>query len=225
MEEARRNLEKDTNDYLTQSNDNTQVLNVPHATYNNNLEGGAVRGGADHALWDTEHPNAALARDMITSLPFTLPLVYGAGEVGLGSMLFNPYVDAALTSWSIADGIKDITNGETDWMTGLKLTPAYRFIKPTYNAAKEGYQTITGYRPVNTTQKTNNNPFSLFDDGEYSTFEYVDDVTPTDTYMNNSLYKDLHPTVQNFQKDLQGAFTRHLSRAKAKGYGDELSKV
>ena len=310
MQEARKNLEKDTQDYLTQSNDNIMVNNVPHRTYNLNNYGRGLRGAESYALWRKEHPNQAMVEDAIAAAPFML--LGGAGLAGLGgtalgtgigSFMMNPYTQAAMDSYFLANGINSIANGEANLQTALDFLPAYRYVKPAWetmqginktisdfttslgnnyrvgtgvvnttndvtntandmakatrpltmtdealnssreaaNASREGMQPITGFtpvntaanttqrvRPVNTTQNTNNNLFNSsnsFSDGDYSAFEYIGDVTPIDTYMDKSLYKGLHPTVQNLQKYLQGAFTRHLSRAKVKGVTENLSKI
>ena len=294
MKEARKNLEKETQDYLTQSNDNTMVNNGFHRRYNSNLDDRGLRGAESYNQWRQEHPNQAMVEDAIAAAPFMLlggAGIAGLGETalgaGIGSFMMNPYTQAAMDSYFLANGINSIANGEANLQTALDFLPAYRYVKPAWetmqginktisdfttslgnnyrvgtgvvnttndvtntandmakatrpltmtdealnssreaaNASREGMQPITGFtpvntaanttqrvRPVNTTQNTNNNLFNSsnsFSDGDYSAFEYIGDVTPIDTYMDKSLYKGLHPTVQNLQKYLQGAFTRH----------------
>ena len=317
MQEARKNLEKDTQDYLTQSNDNIMVNNVPHRTYNLNNYGRGLRGAESYALWRKEHPNQAMVEDAIAAAPFMLlggAGIAGLGETalgaGIGSFMMNPYTQAAMDSYFLAHGINSVANGEANWQTALDFLPAYRYVKPAWetmqginktisdfttslgnnyrvgtgvvnttndvtntandmakatrpltmtdealnssreaaNASREGMQPITGFTPVNTaanttqrvkpvntaqevntTQNANNNLFSSFDkvdNGGDDIIEYADMMDDAvDTYSNHSLFEGLHPTVQALEDKLAGKFTRHLSRAIAKGYGDEVAKV
>ena len=155
MEEARRNLEKDTNDYLTQSNDNTMVLDVPHSTYNNNLEGRAVRGGESYNQWKEEHPNLASWSLLAGAAPFAVaayPFMAAAGEAAASTALgqamtstlsplaqlmatgkYMPYVNAGLSSIFAAHGLNDIMNGKFTPQTAMDIAPLTQLIKPMYN--------------------------------------------------------------------------------------------
>ena len=317
MKEARKNLEKETQDYLTQSNDNTMVNNGFHRRYNSNLDDRGLRGAESYNQWRQEHPNQAMVEDAIAAAPFMLlggAGIAGLGETalgaGIGSFMMNPYTQAAMDSYFLANGINSIANGEANLQTALDFLPAYRYVKPAWetmqginktisdfttslgnnyrvgtgvvnttndvtntandmakatrpltmtdealnssreaaNASREGMQPITGFTPVNTaanttqrvkpvntaqevntTQNANNNLFSSFDkvdNGGDDIIEYADMMDDAvDTYSNHSLFEGLHPTVQALEDKLAGKFTRHLSRAIAKGYGDEVAKV
>lgn len=50
-------LSSQFNEFLTQSNDQTQVLNTPHREYNPHLKNKAIKGALSHNLWEQEHPN------------------------------------------------------------------------------------------------------------------------------------------------------------------------
>lgn len=143
MEEARKNLEKETNDYLTGSNDNTMVLDVPHATYNTHSEAKAIKGGADHALQDTEHPDAALARDVATAFPFILPLLLSGG-VGIGGI-----VNAGLDLYGLAHGYRAIKNGDFNALTTLDFLPLTKVAKWGYDLAKNGFQYLPKLNTLN----------------------------------------------------------------------------
>lgn len=50
-------LSSQFNEFLTQSNDQTQVLNTPHREYNPHLKNKTIKGALSHNLWEQEHPN------------------------------------------------------------------------------------------------------------------------------------------------------------------------
>lgn len=160
MEEARRNLEKETNDYLTQSNDNTMVNNVPHRKYNTNSEYKAIKGGESHNQWENEHPNlnawsyvpgaAALA---VAGAPFVLGAGDALASTALGQAMtstlspltqliltgkYAPYINAGISSFFAARGLDDIMHGKFTPETAMDLAPLTQLIKPMYNTLNAG---------------------------------------------------------------------------------------
>lgn len=119
--------------YLTMSNDDVRVNNLPHRSYNSHLEEQAQRGAREHALWDREHPNLSSWRDAATAVPFAVasaPFVLGGGQGllgtaagqaarnGLVAFMENPYVAGA----NDLLGLGFATKGATDVAYG-KFTP------------------------------------------------------------------------------------------------------
>lgn len=143
---APRNRESLFKNYLLESNDNTQVTNLPHREYNSNLTEAGLRGAAYHADWDRQHPNLSAWRDVATAVPFAVaaaPAVIGGGQaalgtelgqaaVGLGSkVMANPIIDAANTALGLgfaAKGAYDVSQGEFTPQTALELSGLYSAI-------------------------------------------------------------------------------------------------
>lgn len=121
--------------YLTMSNDNTRVNNVPHREYNSHLRESALRGAREHALWDKEHPNLAAWRDFTTAIPFGVaaaPVAMGLGETALGqtvakgadALMHQPIMqlaDGALGLGFASNGINNATHGEFTPETALDI--------------------------------------------------------------------------------------------------------
>lgn len=125
--------------YLTMSNDNTRIDNLPHREYNQHLKANAERGAREHALWDKEHPNLSAWRDAATAVPFAVasaPLVLGTGQGllgttagqavkhGLAALMENPYVagvNDAIGLGFTGKGAYDVTQGKFTPETALDL--------------------------------------------------------------------------------------------------------
>ena len=76
------------NEYLTQSNDQTQVLDTPHREYNPHLRNKAVKGALSHNLWEQEHPNLTAWSQALSAVPFAVasaPLVGALGQSALAT--------------------------------------------------------------------------------------------------------------------------------------------
>lgn len=123
-------LSSQFNEFLTQSNDQTQVLNTPHREYNPHLKNKAIKGALSHNLWEQDHPNLSAWSQAISAVPFAVastPLIGAAGQsvmattagqaarAGITSLMSNPIVDAANTGLGLGFGVKgayDVSQGE-----------------------------------------------------------------------------------------------------------------
>lgn len=127
------------NEYLTQSNDQTQVLDTPHREYNPHLRNKAVKGALSHNLWEQEHPNLTAWSQALSAVPFAVasaPLVGALGQsalattagqtarAGIASLMSNPIVEAANTGLGLgfaAKGAYDVSQGEFTPETAMDL--------------------------------------------------------------------------------------------------------
>lgn len=127
------------NEYLTQSNDQTQVLDTPHREYNPHLRNKAVKGALSHNLWEQEHPNLSAWSQALSAVPFavaSVPIVGALGQsalattagqtarAGIASLMSNPIVDAANTGLGLgfaAKGAYDVSQGEFTPETAMDL--------------------------------------------------------------------------------------------------------
>ena len=132
-------LSSQFNEFLTQSNDQTQVLNTPHREYNPHLKNKAIKGALSHNLWEQEHPNLSAWSQALSAVPFAVastPLIGTAGQsvmattagqaarVGITSLMSNPIVDAANTGLGLGFGVKgayDVSQGEFTPETAMDL--------------------------------------------------------------------------------------------------------
>lgn len=133
-------LSSQFNEFLTQSNDQTQVLNIPHREYNPHLKNKAIKGALSHNLWEQEHPNLSAWSQALSAVPFAVastPLIGTAGQsvmattagqaarAGITSLMSNPIVDAANTGLGLGFGVKgayDVSQGEFTPETAMDLT-------------------------------------------------------------------------------------------------------
>lgn len=127
------------NEYLTQSNDKTQVLNSPHREYNPNLKTKFLEGARYHAAWEKEHPNLTAWSQALSAVPFavaSVPLVGALGQAalattagqtaraGIASLMSNPIVNAANTGLGLgftAKGAYDVSQGKFTPETAMDL--------------------------------------------------------------------------------------------------------
>lgn len=127
------------NEYLTQSNDQTQVLDTPHREYNPHLRNKAVKGALSHNLWEQEHPNLTAWSQALSAVPFavaSVPLVGALGQsalattagqtarAGIASLMSNPIVEAANTGLGLgfaAKGAYDVSQGKFTPETAMDL--------------------------------------------------------------------------------------------------------
>lgn len=132
-------LSSQFNEFLTQSNDQTQVLNTPHREYNPHLKNKAIKGALSHNLWEQEHPNLSAWSQALSAVPFAVastPLIGTAGQsvmattagqaarAGITSLMSNPIVDAANTGLGLGFGVKgayDVSQGEFTPETAMDL--------------------------------------------------------------------------------------------------------
>lgn len=132
-------LSSQFNEFLTQSNDQTQVLNTPHREYNPHLKNKAIKGALFHNLWEQEHPNLSAWSQALSAVPFAVastPLIGTAGQsvmattagqaarAGITSLMSNPIVDAANTGLGLGFGVKgayDVSQGEFTPETAMDL--------------------------------------------------------------------------------------------------------
>lgn len=132
-------LSSQFNEFLTQSNDQTQVLNIPHREYNPHLKNKAIKGALSHNLWEQEHPNLSAWSQALSAVPFAVastPLIGTAGQsvmattagqaarAGITSLMSNPIVDAANTGLGLGFGVKgayDVSQGEFTPETAMDL--------------------------------------------------------------------------------------------------------
>lgn len=127
------------NEYLTQSNDQTQVLDTPHREYNPHLKTKFLEGARYHAAWEKEHPNLTAWNQALSAVPFavaSVPLVGALGQAalattagqtaraGIASLMSNPIVDAANTGLGLgfaAKGAYDVSQGKFTPETAMDL--------------------------------------------------------------------------------------------------------
>nr|DAH94519.1 MAG TPA: hypothetical protein [Caudoviricetes sp.] len=127
------------NEYLTQSNDKTQVLNSPHREYNSHLKTKFLEGARYHAAWEKEHPNLTAWSQAFSTVPFAVasaPLVGALGQsalattagqaarAGIASLMSNPIVEAANTGLGLgfaAKGAYDVSQGDFTPETAMDL--------------------------------------------------------------------------------------------------------
>ena len=132
-------LSSQFNEFLTQSNDQTQVLNIPHREYNPHLKNKAIKGALFHNLWEQEHPNLSAWSQALSAVPFAVasaPLIGATGQsvmattagqaarAGITSLMSNPIVDAANTGLGLGFGVKgayDVSQGEFTPETAMDL--------------------------------------------------------------------------------------------------------
>lgn len=132
-------LSSQFNEFLTQSNDQTQVLNTPHREYNSHLKNKAINGALSHNLWEQEHPNLSAWSQALSAVPFAVasaPLIGAAGQsvmattagqtarAGISSLMSNPIVEAANTGLGLGFGVKgayDVSQGEFTPETAMDL--------------------------------------------------------------------------------------------------------
>lgn len=132
-------LSSQFNEFLTQSNDKTQVLNIPHREYNPHLKNKTIKGALSHNLWEQEHPNLSAWSQALSAVPFAVastPLIGTAGQsvmattagqaarAGITSLMSNPIVDAANTGLGLGFGVKgayDVSQGEFTPETAMDL--------------------------------------------------------------------------------------------------------
>lgn len=132
-------LSSQFNEFLTQSNDQTQVLNIPHREYNPHLKNKTIKGALSHNLWEQEHPNLSAWSQALSAVPFAVastPLIGAAGQsvmattagqaarAGITSLMSNPIVDAANTGLGLGFGVKgayDVSQGEFTPETAMNL--------------------------------------------------------------------------------------------------------
>ena len=138
--DLKRSINKQIQDYTTESNDNTKVNNVQHRQYNQHLKQRTIAGAKSNALWEKEHPTlstlgytAAAAPFVVASAPAWIP----AGDAvagttvghGISSVLTNPYFNAAITTSGGMDAANKIYHGEygkspiQDAFTTTELVP------------------------------------------------------------------------------------------------------
>lgn len=127
------------NEYLTQNNDQTQILDTPHREYNSHLRNKAIKGAFSHNLWEKEHPNLSAWSQALSAVPFAVastPLVGALGQsalattagqtakAGIASLMSNPIVDAANTGLGLgfaAKGAYDVSQGKFTPETAMDL--------------------------------------------------------------------------------------------------------
>lgn len=132
-------LSSQFNEFLTQSDDQTQVLNTPHREYNPHLKNKTIKGALSHNLWEQEHPNLSAWSQALSAVPFAVastPLIGAAGQsvmattagqaarAGITSLMSNPIVDAANTGLGLGFGVKgayDVSQGEFTPETAMDL--------------------------------------------------------------------------------------------------------
>ncbi len=157
------------NDYLTMSNDNTQVLNQPNNGYNQHLEERGINGAKANAAWEQDHPNLTAWGYMPSALAFATaaaPAAMAAGDAIAGTaagegltntlgLMANaasnstwlPWVDAGLSSAFAANGLQDVQNGRFTPQTAMDLMPLAQLGKPMYEAGKGLYYVAKDWRP------------------------------------------------------------------------------
>lgn len=132
-------LSSQFNEFLTQSNDQTQALNTPHREYNPHLKNKTIKGALSHNLWEQEHPNLSAWSQALSAVPFAVasaPLIGATGQsvmtttagqaarAGITSLMSNPIVDAANTGLGLGFGVKgayDVSQGEFTPETAMNL--------------------------------------------------------------------------------------------------------
>ena len=157
--------------YLTMSNDNTQVNNLPHREYNTHLKENSEKGAKEHALWEKEHPNLTAWGEIAGAIPFgvaSIPLIAGTGQTLLGTaagqavksgatkVLANPLVEAANGAIGLGfagKGAYDVSQGKFTPETAMDfmgLYPASRSLtalSKTRKATKESFVSELDWSP------------------------------------------------------------------------------
>ena len=134
------------NEYLTQNNDKTQVLDTPHREYNPHLKTKFLEGARYHAAWEKEHPNLTAWSQALSAVPFAVasaPLVGALGQAalattagqtaraGIASLMSNPIVNAANTGLGLgfaAKGAYDVSQGKFTPETAMDLAGGVGFM-------------------------------------------------------------------------------------------------
>lgn len=155
--------------YLTMSNDNIQVNNLPHREYNTHLKNNAERGAKEHALWEKEHPNLAAWGEAAGAIPFgvaSIPLIAGTGQTLLGTaagqavksgvtkVLANPLVEAANGATGLGfagKGAYDVSQGKFTPETAMDLAGGIGLMTKNFNM----------FDRMLTTRKTTKNPIKV----------------------------------------------------------------
>lgn len=132
-------LSSQFNEFLTQSNDQTQVLNTPHREYNPHLKNKAIKGALSHNLWEQEHPNLSAWSQALSAVPFAVastPLIGTAGQSVMATtagqtvvntadaILNGPLVQLANVGIGLHsgyNGLSDISQGKFTPSTALDL--------------------------------------------------------------------------------------------------------
>ena len=160
--DLKRSINKQIQDYTTESNDNTKVNNVQHRQYNQHLKQRTIAGAKSNALWEKEHPTlstlgytAAAAPFVVASAPALIPagdaLAGSAVGNGISSILTNPYFNAVITASGGADAANKIYHGEygkspvQDAFTVLEMVPF----------ANQALKFSNGYDPISSYIKGN----------------------------------------------------------------------
>ena len=160
--DLKRSINKQIQDYTTESNDNTKVNNVQHRQYNQHLKQRTIAGAKSNALWEKEHPTlstlgytAAAAPFVVASAPALIPagdaLAGSAVGNGISSILTNPYFNAVITASGGADAANKIYHGEyskspiQDAFTAMEVIPL----------ASQTLRFSNGYNPISSYIKGN----------------------------------------------------------------------
>lgn len=159
-EEGNRELAKTTRNYTTTSNATTSVARGRQQ--NKHLEERGLRGAAQHAAWEKEHPNLATWSQTAAAIPFAVaayPFIAGgtaaadaaaattAGQTVTSGLNFAanaikanpnvakalPWLNAALTSMFAGHGASEVAQGRFTPMTALELAPLGQTIRPAWN--------------------------------------------------------------------------------------------
>ena len=121
--DLKRSINKQIQDYTTESNDNTKVNNVQHRQYNQHLKQRTIAGAKSNALWEKEHPTLSTLGYTAAAAPFVVasaPALIPAGDAlagstigkGISSILTNPYFNTAMTASGGADAANKIYHGQ-----------------------------------------------------------------------------------------------------------------
>ena len=190
--------------YLTMSNDNTQVNNLPHREYNTHLKNNAERGAKDHALWEKEHPNLTAWGEVAGAIPFgvaSIPLAAATGQTLLGTaagqavksgitkVLSNPLVEAANGAIGLGfagKGAYDVSQGKFTPETAMDFMGLY-----------PASRSLTGLAKPSTINR--------------STKGILGSNSGSNPFINEDI-------VFNYKQD---PLEMHYARAKAKGYNPD----
>lgn len=184
------------NEYLTQSNDKTQVLDTPHREYNPHLKTKFLEGARYHAAWEKEHPNLTAWSQALSAVPFavaSVPLVGALGQAalattagqtaraGIASLMSNPIVDAANTGLGLgfaAKGAYDVSQGKFTPETAMDLMglyPYYKGVDELIGRWKNSKKSTNSIREAVSTDSQEGTVFNtLLDDSTFDNIEPVD---------------------------------------------------
>jgi hypothetical protein len=184
------------NEYLTQSNDKTQVLDTPHREYNPHLKTKFLEGAHYHAAWEKEHPNLTAWSQALSAVPFAVastPLVGALGQAalattagqtaraGIASLMSNPIVDAANTGLGLgfaAKGAYDVSQGKFTPETAMDLMglyPYYKGVDELIGRWKNSKKSTNSIREAVSTDSQEGTVFNtLLDDSTFDNIEPVD---------------------------------------------------